>query len=294
MRNTVTDYATCKYKYAKHFGSIADFVAYADAKPTQMKGANSSTRWTRLDCDEGDEWFGGSWKDCVEKLTTHKNIDNYANIADDLLISLTPTLSPVKSWTYCKAMEEGDAIDIGRYMDGGEKYWTGVRKTRRAKPVVKVFFGFGGGAKRTAKELAVCGMTAVALTEALESAGYATELTAVCSASKVFTFGVKTPRNANWQTVSVRLKDSHEYTDVAMVNYFCGNAAVFRHGMFRTYMKMAEEVGCDTEYGMGFAQPISLDELGIPEEERATSILVPKIYDVEEARKWLASIMDNK
>lgn len=189
------------------------------------------------------------------------------------------------AWEYKQRLEEGDTIDINRYLDGHEKFWCGVKRCFRNKQVVRVYIGLGGNCNRTAQELAVCGAVGVTVVEVLEAMGIGVELWGGCFSSCLFT-------NGDDGGTVVKMKDSNEFADLGMVNYICGNAHIFRNYFFRSWCMLGERDGLDTERNLGLARFFNAKDIGLDEEEERTSIIIPQFYDVPTAKQWLIDMFN--
>ena len=61
--------------------------------------------------------------------------------------------------------------------------------------------------------------------------------------------------------------------------------------MFRHNLIDAAKNGCDCEYGLGHSESIDLDLLGLTAQERKTAIIVPQLFDVDRAKRWLVDVL---
>lgn len=270
--------------FSKFFNSIAEFIDYADKKPKEFKFDRNKEQWQTLEDARGG--FHGSW-DTVKKRFRNHDVNKEASLTAGIMSEINCADFSEARWEFKQRMEEGDIIDIGRYLDGQEKFWCGVKRCMATKRVVRVYMGFGGCCGRDADELAVCGAAAVTLTEILESLGIGVELWGVAPSTGLFT------DNDHGQVV-IKLKDSDEFSDLGMINFICGNDAVFRNGVFRAWVKLAEEEGKKLDYGLGYSREPKLDEIGLCEEEKQCALVMPKMYEVSEARSWLIDLINNK
>ena len=271
--------------FSKFFNSVEEFFEYADEKPKGFKFDWHQYQWEKMD-EAGDADFNGDWKKCKEKFRSH-DMTHEASLASGIMSEINCADFTEVRWEFKQRMEEGDIIDIGRYLDGQEKFWCGVKRCIGTKRVVRVYVGIGGSCDRSAEELAVCGAAAVTLVEILESLGVGVELWGVSPSTELFV------DDNHGQTV-IRLKDSDEFADLGMINFVCGNNAVFRNGIFRTWIKFGEEENKECRSSLGKSREPDLDELGLCEEEKQTALVMPKMYSTSEARSWLIDLINNK
>lgn len=271
--------------YSKFFNSVEEFFEYADERPKEFRFDWHQHQWEKME-GAGDDDFNGDWKKCKKKFRGH-DMTHEASLASGIMSEINCADFTEARWEFKQRMEEGDIIDIGRYLDGQEKFWCGVKRCIGTKRVVRVYVGVGGNCGRSARELAVCGAAAVTLVEILESLGVGVELWGVSPSTRLFEDG------NHGQTV-IRLKDSDEFADLGMINFVCGNDAVFRNGIFRTWIKLGEEEDKECQSSLGQSREPNLDELGLCEEEKQTALVMPKMYSTSEARSWLIDLINNK
>ena len=271
--------------FSKFFNSVAEFIDYADEKPKEFKFDRNKEQWETLE-NAKDGGFHGCWNTVKKRFRNH-DVNKEASLTAGIMSEINCADFTEARWEFKQRMEEGDIIDIGRYLDGQEKFWCGVKRCMATKRVVRVYMGFGGCRGRDADELAVCGAAAVTLTEILESLGIGVELWGVTSSTGLFA------DNDHGQVV-IKLKDSDEFSDLGMINFICGNDAVFRNGVFRSWVKLAEEEGKKLVHGLGYSREPQLDEIGLCEEEKQCALVMPKMYEVSEARSWLIDLINNK
>ena len=92
----------------------------------------------------------------------------------------------------------------------------------------------------------------------------------------------------------IRLKQQNEYCDFGLVNFMLGNDGVFRNGIFRANCYHAMKNGNDVSWGLGQSRSANLDILGLTEEEKQSSIVVPQVYSKEAAVKWLEEVLSDQ
>ena len=261
---------------------VTDINKYVDG----MKGYNK-THINR--CVLNDDHFHGNHEKLYKKYKNH-DVKKEAGIMNGVLSDINTADFEEQKWEFRQRLEEGDVIDINRYLDGQEKFWAGVKRVMRTKQVVRVYFNIGGNCNRSAEELAVSGALAVTLTEILESMGIGVELWG-CG------FSTDLAENENRDDVNggtlIKLKASDEFSDLGMINYVCGNSHVFRNQMFISWCKMCHEHNLKAAYALGHCRDASLSDIGLTEEEAENAIVVPHFYTVLEAKQWLIDIFNN-
>jgi hypothetical protein len=267
--------------YSIFYDSIKDFVDDVSKKPERFKSVNNKNQWTTWEESKGG--FHGNFNNIVKTVATH-NVKREASMLAGIMNEINSADFVERSWEYKQRLEEGDIIDVNRYLDGHEKFWCGVKRSWRTKQVVRVYAGAGGNCHRSDRELAVCGAVAVTLTEILESMGVGVELWSISSSRGLFT------NNNDGQTL-IKLKGSDEFADLGMVNYITGNDTVFRNGVFRSWVKLAEREGFTCDDCLGMMKTPSAKDIGLEDCEADAAIIVPQMFDVETAREWLLDLM---
>lgn len=267
--------------YSVFYDSIKEFVDDVSKKPKNFRSSTNSEQWRTLERSKGG--FHGSFNDIVKTVATH-NVKKEASVLAGIMNEINSADFTERTWEYKQRLEEGDIIDVNRYLDGHEKFWCGVKKGWRTKQVVRVYAGVGGNCQRSASELAVCGAVAVTLAEILESMGIGVELWGVSCSSGLFT------NKDDGQTL-IKLKGSDEFADLGMINYITGNDTVFRNGIFRSWVKLAEREEFVCDGGLGFMKIPSAKDIGLEDCEADTAIIIPQMFSVDTAREWLLNLM---
>lgn len=197
----------------------------------------------------------------------------------------------------------GQRVNVGRYLAGDARCWSSVRRKATKNFAIRVFAPMGGLGVVSAKEMRVCGALTCAVVEAIEQNGICTEVWASCECAHVL--GCRTgitlgEREANglcgsgWDDVCtlVKIKDSSEYTDYGMLNYITGNNGFYRNIVFKTRVLCGVNLlplGGKFTF-MGASR--NFDRENIPPDEAFDSsldIVLPRIYEIEEAKKYLAN-----
>lgn len=267
--------------YSVFYDSINDFVDDVSKKPEKFKDSNNKNMWHKWETSTGG--FNGNFKDIIKTVATH-NVKQEASMLAGVMNEINSADFIERSWEYRQRLEEGDIIDVNRYLDGHEKFWCGVKRSWRTKQVVRVYTGAGGNRGRSREELAICGAVAVTLTEILESMGIGVELWSISSSSGLFT-------NGNDGQTLIKLKGSDEFADLGMINYITGNDTVFRNGVFRSWAKLAEREGFTLSCALGYMKTPTAKDIGLEDCEADTAIIVPQMFDVATAKQWLLDLM---
>ena len=170
------------------YDSVKDFIDDVSKPPEGgWKLEYHKNRWQRLEVSRAGS-FNGSFKNIVDKYRKH-DVKREASVLAGVMNEINCADFTERAWEYRQRLEEGDIIDVNRYLDGHEKFWCGVKRSFRTKQVVRVYCGFGGNCGRSPEELAVCGAVCVTLCEILESMGIGVELWGIGAASGLFTNG---------------------------------------------------------------------------------------------------------
>lgn len=267
--------------YSIFYDSIKDFVDDVSVKPKKFKSISNKEYWETWASSTGG--FHGNFENIVKTVATH-NVKREASMLAGVMNEINSADFIERSWEYKQRLEEGDIIDVNRYLDGHEKFWCGVKRSWRTKQVVRVYTGAGGNCGRSKQELAICGAVAVTLTEILESMGIGVELWSISPSSGLFT-------NGNDGQTLIKLKGSDEFADLGMINYITGNDTVFRNGVFRSWVKLAEREGYTCDSGLGRMKTPTAKDIGLEECEANTAIIVPQLFNVTTAKQWLLDLM---
>lgn len=267
--------------YSIFYDSINDFVDDVSKKPEKFNAPCNEEQWRTLESSKGG--FNGRFENIVKTVATH-DVKQEASMLAGVMNEINSADFIERSWEYRQRLEEGDIIDVNRYLDGHEKFWCGVKRSWRTKQVVRVYTGAGGNCGRSKKELAICGAVAVTLTEILESMGIGVELWSASPSSGLFT-------NSNDGQTLIKLKGSDEFADLGMINYITGNDTVFRNGVFRSWCKLAERERFTLDYGLGRMKKPNAKDIGLEDCEADTAIIVPQMFDVDTAKEWLLNLM---
>lgn len=265
------------------YDSVKEFIDDVSSPPKEWKSESNKEGWEDLERSRKGS-FNGSFKLLVDKFSRH-DVKKEASVLAGVMSEINYADFTERSWEYRQRLEEGDIIDVNRYLDGHERFWCGVRRAWRTKQVVRVYCGFGGNCNRTPEELAVCGAVCVTLCEILEGMGIGVELWGVATAGSLFD-------NYDDGETLVKLKASDEFADLGMVNFITGTDYVFRNAVFRSLYKLAERDGMRCRSSLGRMKVPSAEDIGLCEEEARTAIIVPQLFAIEPAKEWLKGLLD--
>lgn len=266
------------------YDSVKDFIEDVSKPPEGgWKLEYHKNCWQKLE-DSRASSFNGSFKKIVDKFSKH-DVKKEASVLAGVMNEINCADFTERAWEYRQRLEEGDIIDVNRYLDGHEKFWCGVKRAWRTKQVVRVYCGFGGNCGRSATELAVCGAVCVTLCEILESMGIGVELWGISPASGLFT-------NGDDGETLIKLKGSDEFADLGMINFITGTDYVFRNAVFRSWYKLADRDGLMCDSALGRMKRPSAEDIGLCEEEARAAIIVPQLFDINSAKNWLKELLE--
>lgn len=266
------------------YDSVKDFIDDVSKPPEGgWKLEYHKNCWQRLENSKAGS-FNGSFKKIVDKYSKH-DVKKEASVLAGVMNEINCADFTERAWEYKQRLEEGDIIDVNRYLDGHEKFWCGVKRSFRTKQVVRVYCGFGGNCGRSEEELAVCGAVCVTLCEILESMGIGVELWGIGAASGLFT-------NGDDGETLIKLKGSDEFADLGMINFITGTDYVYRNAVFRSWYKLADRDGLEADGTLGRMKRPSAEDIGLCEEEARAAIIVPQMFDISSARNWLKELLE--
>lgn len=268
------------------YSSPADLFRAAKAvSPETVSGREYSTSVLR-DCEKSAAGeFYGSWEgtcrtfdECAFKAG--------ASLTDEIIDEICTTDFSEMKWKFMQQLEEGDSVDVERYLAGQEKCWTGIRRKPKPRRTIRVYVNFGGNCDRSKQELSVAGAVGVTFAEIMESIGVAAEIWGVH-----FNYGLDV--RGNDYVDMVRLKAQNEYSDLGLINFMLGDSGVFRNVVFRTWLAAADRNGLDTAVGLGQSRLCTLSTLGLTPGEMKSAVMVPQLFTVESAKDWLAKTLSD-
>lgn len=188
----------------------------------------------------------------------------------------------------------GSRVDISRYLSGDSRCWNSVRKTRSKAMTVRVFAPMGGLGNITRKELRTCGALSVSVTEAIESMGINVELWASCICGDMLRpycnkYNVQ-EKDMDAICTLIKIKDSEQYCDYGMIEYITGDSYFYRNIVFKDRYLSAMTRADDGLYLRGDGGSYNFKKEALQDDEDFISdfdIVVPRIYDINDAKKWL-------
>lgn len=266
------------------YDSVKDFIDDVSRPPEGgWKFDYHKDRWQKLENSRTGS-FHGSFKDIVDKYSKH-DVKKEASVLAGVINEINCADFTERAWEYRQRLEEGDIIDVNRYLDGHEKFWCGVKRALRTKQVVRVYCGFGGNCGRSKHEIAVCGAVCVTLCEIIESMGIGVELWGIGTSGGLFV-------NGDDGETLIKLKGSDEFADLGMINFITGTDYVFRNGVFRSWYKLGERDGLKCNNDLGYMKRPSAEDIGLCEEEARAAIIVPQLFNIDNAKRWLKELLE--
>lgn len=245
-----------------------------------LRRTNSGMLWITLNTPNK---FNGNWNSILRKFD-RCDFTAEASLTDDIVGDLATVDFNEMKWKFQQHLEEGDSIDVERYLAGQERCWCGCRRLPKLKRAVRIYVNFGGNANKSAYELAISGAVGVTLAEMMESVGVAAEIWGVTYTHALDEY------NRNYCDM-IKLKSQNEYADVGMINYMLGDNGVFRNALFRNHIRVCDLNNADVRLSLGSHVTATVDMLGLTEREKKSSIVVPTLYTVDSARAWLENLI---
>lgn len=271
--------------HRRFFNSAAEFFSACgvDAKVPALKYDRARKMFhTTI---TGDKFHGKTSKVC-EAFRRH-DFAKGASLIDGTVGELKSAAFDCDRWQFVNRLVDGDDVDVGRWLEGDERCWSGVRRRRTEKKVARVFAQMGGSCSRSREELAVCGAVAVSVVEMLEASGVAVELWASATFDGSY-FG------GDSAAMFVRLKGSDGFSDLGLMNFIIGDSHVFRNIMFRAVCLLGVDNGVDTHTNMGFASALTPKWIGLEDVEAEDTTIIPFLYQKNEAKTWLKKFVKTR
>lgn len=264
------------------FSCIEDFVKLSQSMTGHER--DEVTREMYKTTNDGDD-FHGKNKTVMEKYMQHL-FEPSSSLLSGVIDELNGEAFVVDKWRFANHLEDGEDIDIARYLDGNDRFYSGVRRRRRELRTIRVYASIGGNCHLDKEELAIPGALATCVCEALESAGHAVEMWGCWSVNG---FARNSKGNEVDMVVQTRIKAANAYADYGLINFVTGDHHFFRNIAFRTGCKYVSD---NTEYKvtrwLGRAGQLTAETIGLDESECEAAVIIPPIYDLEEAKAWLA------
>ena len=293
--------------YYSVFASVQDAVNQAHNTPNwgQLNRQYPNNDW---EIDQmRDEWqsivLGGSFHGGGLKAVTKKFEGDHsyeAAITANIESQFESDNFYKKKFRFHNRQIQGQRVDIPRYLNNDPRYWFSVKKIPMPNRAVRVFAPMGGLCNVSSRQMQVCGALTCAICEALEANGIAVELWASCCCHNVFSTRVGATKeqldairsDSDWTDIChlIKLKDSSQYCDYGMINYVTGDSGFYRQIVFldRVYAG-AKRFASGVRYA-GCGSSYSFEKKLIPPDEdhdAETDIVVPRIYDIDDAKAWL-------
>lgn len=293
--------------YYSVFASVQDVVKQAHNPPNweQLKQQYPKDRYEveRMENEWNSFVYGGSFHGGGLAAVTKKFEGDHsyeATITANIESQFESENFYKKKFRFHNRQIQGQRVDIPRYLNGDPRYWFSVKKIPMPNRAVRVFAPMGGLYGISSRQMQVCGALSCAICEALEANGIAVELWASCCCSRIFGFrdGLSDEERSriavdrDWRDIChlVKLKDSSQYCDLGMINYVTGDSGFYRQIIFldriyagaKRYASGVKYTSCGGSYNFS-------KDLIPPDEDHnvETDIVVPRIYDIEEAKRWL-------
>ena len=225
----------------------------------------------------------------VAAINAH-NFEKESALIHGIVNELRTVDFSIAKWKFVNRLKVGSRVDIGRYLEGRQDCWGGFRRQAKAKRTVRVYVQTGGSYKKSREELAVSGAVAATITDILESVGVDVELWMCISAQK---FILKARAPIQKYISCVKLKSSNQFADLGMINYMAGAEEFFRGIGFKDVIMVADKENCMVAPNLGRHNPIDADTIGLDDYEKGRSIIIPAIYTIDMAKKYLTDLINN-
>lgn len=206
-----------------------------------------------------------------------------------------------KRFTFRNKQFVGQRVDIPRYLSGDQRCWFATKKIKKIAQAVRVYAPIGGIGGVSKDEMQVCGALTCSVVEKLESEGINVELWAAYSIGDFFHERVNPLDNDGRKVCGlIKIKDSSEYSNLGMISYVTGNDKFYRNIVFKSRIKFAYDVfmqtGIKSKCNGSYHSSNFLEEYILPDGEytKENTIVMPRIYNMDEAKQWLNNKFDKK
>lgn len=252
----------------------------------------------------GDRFYGGTTENVIKKYEGDHSYE--AKIISSISEQLESEDFFKKKFKFHTRQIVGCRVDIPRYLNNDPRYWFSIKKRNTPEKAVRVYAPMGGLSWVTAKEMRVCGALTCSIVEALEAIGINVELWASCRVNDVFSISsnlskeqenaVRSDSDYSSLCHLIKIKDSSEYCDLGLINYVTGDNGFYRNIIFKNRILEGCRLcasGAGLMYsGCGGSSNFTRDLIPSDEEyDTEKDIVVPRIYDMDEAKKWIESKM---
>ena len=252
--------------------------------------------WDRL--TNGTDFHGKTSK-VIEKCRGEHEYE--ARIMSDISSDIMSDDFMKKRFTFRNKQLVGQRVDIPRYLSGDQRCWFATKKIKKIAQAVRVYAPIGGVGNVSEKEMQVCGALTCSVVEKLESEGINVELWAAYSIGDFFHERVN-PNDYDGCKVCglIKIKDSNEYSDLGMISYVTGNNHFYRNIVFKSRIKFAYDVfmqtGIHSNCSGCYRSSNFLEEYILPDGEytKENTIVIPRIYHMDEAKQWLKDKFDKE
>lgn len=206
-----------------------------------------------------------------------------------------------KRFTFRNKQLIGQRVDIPRYLSGDQRCWFATKKIKKIAQAVRVYVSIGGLGCVSKEEMQVCGALTCSVVEKLESEGINVELWAAYSIEDFFHKRVNPLDNDGCKVCGlIKIKDSSEYSDLGMISYVTGNDKFYRNIVFKSRIKFAYDVfmqtGIKSNCDGSYHSSNFIEEYILPDGEytKENTIVIPRIYHMDDAKQWLNNKFDKK
>ncbi len=209
-----------------------------------------------------------------------------------------------EKFKFVNRQTSGGRVDVQRFLNGDPRCWFDVRKRKAETRAVRVFAPMGGVWDVTTEMMRVCGALSCAVSEILESNGISVELWASCICNGTIGKCGSGCSRLHGSEASlcqlVKVKDASQYCDYGMINYVTGDSQFYRSVVWADRILYGVKSLANDKYFCSYGSSTDFDRSCIPPDEDHDAdydIVVPRIYTIEDARKWLNEdfneMMDN-
>jgi len=214
-----------------YYDNACDLASCVDNLPERKGGATNRRNELaegKVNSDTSSDWYGGltsvqQAKDLVTKGWT-EGASRIKTLAESLQASIPEPTSIRRKLAWS---DEGDEIDMGKVYSGQlDSCWqTTKRRSTGVAPIIKVNVPWGGHCGRDSEELFWTAAPALAIADALETAGYRVELETI---TEIQHRDIHNGHTEERQIIRVCLKDAHSPIDMGTLAALCCHSGVFR------------------------------------------------------------------
>lgn len=275
-----------------------DWEAARKKYPNESKYIDHIMKYSWDSWTKGTAFTGKTSKVIEECRGEHKY---EARIMSDKSHSMMSDDFMKKRFTFRNKQLVGQRVDIPRYLSGDQRCWFATKKIKRIAQAVRVYAPIGGSINVSKEEMQVCGALTCSVVEKLESEGINVELWAAYSIRDFFHQRVNANDDDGMKVCGlIKIKDSSEYSDLGMISYVTGNNYFYRNIVFKSRIKFAYDVfmqtGINSNCDASYHSSNFLEEYILPDGEytKENTIVIPRIYHMDEAIKWFNNKFDKE